>query len=189
MRLLDRALDECVQWRTRGIRATLAVNISLTLLDDVKLAERLAALVERKGLEPREIVFEVTETAAATHVGRTLENLSRLRMAGFGLAIDDFGTGYSSLEQLMRVPFTELKIDQTFVRNAHTLQRSRTVLATSIEVAHRLGMVAVAEGVETEAQLSLLKDLGCELAQGYLLGRPMAPGEFVAWISRSHTMH
>ncbi|QJR10649.1 Protein-glutamate methylesterase/protein-glutamine glutaminase [Usitatibacter rugosus] len=186
MRLLDRAADECLKWRARGMRTTFAVNISLALLNDVTLAERLAALVARKGLEPRDVVFEVTETAAATHVGRTLENLSRLRMVGFGLSIDDFGTGYSSMEQLMRVPFTELKIDQTFVRNAATLPRSRTVLATSIEVAHRLGMVAVSEGVETNAQLQVLKDLGCDFAQGYLLGRPMASGEFLAWMARAH---
>lgn len=179
--ILRKAAQACRQWRDAGIDGTVAVNVSLTSLTDLTLADRLTAITMEEGIEPRDVIVEITETAAATHLGKALENVSRLRMKGFGLAIDDYGTGYSSMQQLTHIPFTELKIDQSFVHNAPTQRSSRAVLESSLEMASKLRIHAVAEGVETKEQLALLRELGCPLAQGYLLGRPMKAADFLRW--------
>jgi EAL domain-containing protein (putative c-di-GMP-specific phosphodiesterase class I) len=129
-------------------------------------------------------VLEVTESAATTNVGRALENLSRLRMKGFGLSIDDYGTGYSSMQQLTRVPFTELKIDQSFVRNIPTVGAARVVLESSLEMARKLNLTSVAEGVETRGDWDLLRELGCDYAQGYFVAMPMDAAAFMAWAQK-----
>ena len=180
--LLAGACAACRDWRAAGFPAVVALNVSNSALADVTLADRLVNLVREGGVEPRDIMLEVTETAAASDVGRVLENLSRLRMKGFGLAIDDYGTGYASMEQLARIPFTELKIDQTFVRQAPGSSASRAMLESSLEIAAKLRIVAVAEGVETGRELDLLMELQCPAAQGYLLCRPLPAGEFLDWM-------
>ena len=179
--MMRQAATACREWRLAHIDATVSVNLSPRSLSDTSLAERLRELVSEAGLEPRDVTFEVTESAAATHVGRSLENLSRLRMLGFGLAIDDYGTGYSSMSQLTRIPFTELKIDQSFVRAAPRHVASRAVVESSLEMAAKLGIAAVAEGVETAEQVALLRSLGCSLVQGYFIAQPMPQAEFLDW--------
>lgn len=181
-RMLDGAAFNCRLWRKEGADATVAVNLSLHVLADEGLVERMLELVRSHGIVPRDVVFEVTESAAASDPGRTLENLSRLRMRGFGLSIDDYGTGYSSMQRLSRVPFTELKIDQSFVKHATTDPASRAVLESSLEMAQKLGIVAVAEGVETRAQWDLLLGLRCPVAQGFYIAKPMDGGEFLEWL-------
>jgi EAL domain-containing protein (putative c-di-GMP-specific phosphodiesterase class I) len=110
-----------------------------------------------------------------------LENLARLRIKGFGLSIDDYGTGYSSLQQLSRIPFTELKIDQSFVMHASAKEACRVILESSLDIAKKLGLQTVAEGVETRADWELLKRLGCDAAQGYFIARPMEAAKIAAW--------
>jgi EAL domain-containing protein (putative c-di-GMP-specific phosphodiesterase class I) len=175
------AVRSCLEWREAGIAADVSVNLAPTLLSNVSLAERMGALVAESGLEPKHVTFEVTESAAMREEGRALENLSRLRMKGFGLSIDDYGTGYSSMERLARIPFTELKIDQGFVRRATTEASSRAMVESSLELARKLAIVAVAEGVESLAQWSLLLGLGCELAQGHYISAPLSAAEFRRW--------
>jgi EAL domain-containing protein (putative c-di-GMP-specific phosphodiesterase class I) len=175
------AARTCRLWREAGLEVSVAVNLSLRSLQDVALADRLANLVRGEGLEPEHLVFEVTESAAAGNLGRALENLTRLRMKGFGLSIDDYGTGYSSMQRLTTIPFTELKIDQSFVKHASTRPASRAVLESSLEMAQKLGIVAVAEGVESRSEWELVCSLGCQLAQGYFLARPMDGAEFLTW--------
>jgi EAL domain-containing protein (putative c-di-GMP-specific phosphodiesterase class I)/CheY-like chemotaxis protein len=175
------AAASCRGWREAGLDVSVSANLSLTCLQDVSLADRMTALVEGHGLEPRHMIFEITESAATSDVGRALENLSRLRMKGFGLSIDDYGTGYSSLQRLARVPFTELKIDRTFVRAAPGQSANRAALESSLEMARKLRITAVAEGVESHQEWQLLRELGCPLAQGYLIARPMQAGELLAW--------
>ncbi|MEP7154254.1 MAG: EAL domain-containing response regulator [Betaproteobacteria bacterium] len=184
MVMLEMAAVCCRSWRHGGLDASVSVNLSLMSLADVKLAERVTALVTAQNLDPRHMVLEITESAAATHLGSALENLSRLRMKGFGLSIDDYGTGYSSMQQLSRIAFSELKIDQTFVRNASRQQSSRVILESSLDVARRLHIAAVAEGVETQQERDLLVQLGCQLGQGYFIAMPMDTGEFFQWIKR-----
>ena len=175
------AVRKCVEWRKAGIPAAVSVNLSVESLSDVALADRMAALVAERSLEPAHVTFEVTESAAVREEGPALENLSRLRMRGFGLSIDDYGTGYSSMERLARIPFTELKIDQGFVRKATTEASSRAIVESSLELAKKLGIVAVAEGVDSLPQWSLLLALGCELAQGHYISAPLSETEFRRW--------
>lgn len=179
--MLEMAAVSCRTWRKGGLDATVSVNLSLKSLSDVMLADRLTELVLAQDLDPHHMVLEVTESAATTQLGGALENLSRLRMKGFGLSIDDYGTGYSSMQQLSRIAFTELKIDQSFVKNASRQKASQVILESSIEMARRLNIIAVAEGVETQAEWDLLKSLGCDLCQGYLIAAPMETGAFFRW--------
>jgi EAL domain-containing protein (putative c-di-GMP-specific phosphodiesterase class I) len=180
--ILKKASAACRTWRKLACNATVSVNLSLSMLEDLTLADRLAATVTQAGIQPRDVVLEVTETAAATRLGHVLENLARTRLMGFGLAIDDYGTGYSSMQQLARIPFTELKIDQSFVRDSATNRTSRAVLESSLEISHKLGIRAVAEGVENQSEANLLRELGCAEGQGYLIGRPLPAQDFEGWV-------
>jgi EAL domain-containing protein (putative c-di-GMP-specific phosphodiesterase class I) len=148
----------------------------------VKIADRVTELVRSQNLEPRHMVLEVTESAATTDVGKALENLARLRMKGFGLSIDDYGTGYSSMQQLTRIAFTEIKIDQSFVTNAAKQESAKVILKSSLDMAKNLKITAVAEGIETQEDWNLLRQLGCDLGQGYLIARPMESVAYLDWV-------
>lgn len=169
-------------WRAAGLDGTVAVNLSVRSLLDPTTAERVTHLVRSQGLEPEAMIIEVTESAAAGESGEALENLARLRMNGFGLSIDDYGTGYSSLQQLTRIAFTELKIDQSFVREAIREKAPRAILESSIRLARELRLTSVAEGVESREECEMLRRLGCDLAQGYLFARPMHADAFADWV-------
>lgn len=180
--MLGKSVDFCCEWRAdSGLDVSMSINISAKSLADVNFADRVTELVKRRNLDCRNIILEVTESAATTDIGHLLENLSRLRMKGFGLSIDDYGTGYSSLQQLARVAFTEIKLDQSFIRSAATQQAARIILESSIDMAKKLGVVTVAEGIETEQDWDLLLELGCDLAQGYLIAKPLESREFLTW--------
>jgi EAL domain-containing protein (putative c-di-GMP-specific phosphodiesterase class I)/CheY-like chemotaxis protein len=179
--MIKLAAQNCRLWREAGLDFSVGVNLSPKSMNDVGLADRLTQIVTEQGLEPKYMTLEVTESATATDVGRALENLARLRMKGFGLAIDDYGTGYSSMQRLTRVPFTELKIDQSFVKNATTQDSSRAVVESSLEMAQKLGISAVAEGVENRRDFDLVRSLGCHHVQGYYIARPMEAGQFQVW--------
>ena len=181
--MLEKSAAACRDWRAAGLEITVSVNLSFASLTNVGLADRITALVLAQELQPRHVVLEVTETIAMTDVAHALENLARLRIKGFGLSIDDYGTGYSSQQQLSRIPFTELKIDQSFVMSAIEQESCRVILESSLDVARKLGLKAVAEGVETRADWDLLQSLGCDAAQGYLIAKPMAAGKLVEWAS------
>lgn len=112
-------------------------------------------------------------------VAPVLENLTRLRMRGFGLSIDDYGTGFSSMQQLTRIPFTELKIDQSFVTGCKINSASWAVIESSIAMAHRLGIKSIAEGVETQEEYNMLNTMGCDMAQGYLISKPLEEKYFL----------
>jgi EAL domain-containing protein (putative c-di-GMP-specific phosphodiesterase class I) len=112
----------------------------------------------------------------------TLEALVRLRMKGFGLSIDDYGTGYSSMQQLSRIPFTELKIDRSLVHGAADKPQLRTILQSSLELARSLGLTSVAEGVERQEDWNLLAELRCDVAQGYLISKPLPGDQIEPWL-------
>jgi EAL domain-containing protein (putative c-di-GMP-specific phosphodiesterase class I)/CheY-like chemotaxis protein len=164
-----------------GLDLSVSVNLSVKSLADVHLADRVTEVVRRQGLDPRHMILEVTESATTTEVGHVLENLSRLRMKGFGLSIDDYGTGYSSMQQLTRIAFTELKVDQSFVANAPRHAAARVVLESSLDMARKLNIASVAEGIESQDDWDLLRGLGCEVGQGYFIARPMEAGAFKRW--------
>lgn len=177
--MLEAAADACRTWRERGLELTVSVNLSLASLTDAMLAERITQMVRAARLDPRHMVLEITETAAMTDVAPALENLARLRMRGFGLSIDDYGTGYSSMQQLTRIPFTELKIDQGFVAGCVTNNATRAIVKSSVGMARSMGIKSVAEGVETQADWDALKAAGCDVAQGYFIAKPMDASSFL----------
>jgi EAL domain-containing protein (putative c-di-GMP-specific phosphodiesterase class I)/FixJ family two-component response regulator len=176
--MLESAVVACRRLRERGFALTVSVNLSLPSLTDTTMADRITKIVRAADVEPRHVIFEVTETAAMTQIAPALENLARLRMRGFGLAVDDFGTGFASLQQLMRVPFTELKIDQGFVTGCSVNAEARIIVESSVEMARKLGICSVAEGVESKQDLRMVKAIGCDIAQGYYIARPMDEGLF-----------
>jgi EAL domain-containing protein (putative c-di-GMP-specific phosphodiesterase class I)/FixJ family two-component response regulator len=170
----------------RGMASlTASVNLSADNLSDWAFIDRLAALVDAYGIPPNLLIWEVTETMVMQNVSESLVNLARLGLKGFGLAMDDYGIGYSSMQQFSRCPFTELKIDRAFVHDAARRPNRRAILESAIEMGHRLGVVTVGEGVEARADWDLLRALGCDLAQGFLVGRPMPIEELHQWI-KSH---
>ena len=186
--LTERMLDEGCRWLQRwcrdGMRLKLSVNVSPLALADPAAADRYQAIVESHAVSPEDVVLEITESSVMTDAARGLGVLARLRLKGFGLSIDDFGTGYSSLAQLAQVPFTELKVDKEFVCSAHSQPRKRAVVEASLDLARKLNLTTVAEGVETVEDWQLLAELGCSIAQGWLIGRPVPGSELPAAIAR-----
>jgi EAL domain-containing protein (putative c-di-GMP-specific phosphodiesterase class I)/ActR/RegA family two-component response regulator len=177
--MLEQAAHATRGLHEAGLDITLSVNLSTTSLADVTLADRVTTIVTDCGVDPKHIVLEVTETAAMTALAPALENLTRLRMNGFGLSIDDYGTGFASLAQLARVPFTELKIDQGFVTGCSDHPNAQVIIEASIGLAHGLKLKTVAEGIETQADWEALKAMSCDLAQGYFIARPMDKAAFL----------
>lgn len=179
--MLEAAVAEAVRWRQAGHRWTISVNLSLPYLERQGVADRIAGLVERHALQPGSVVLEVTESLAATQISQVLGNIARLRMKGFGIAIDDYGTGYASLQQLSRMPFTELKIDRSFVSGSPERPNLHAILRSSVELARQLNLGSVAEGIETPGEWHELDGIGCDAAQGYLVAPPMPPGSVLGW--------
>ncbi len=177
--MIAQSAKACHAWEMSGLELDVSVNLSLTSLTDTKLASQIYETVRNAGLRPERMILEVTETAAMTEMAPALENLARLRMRGFGLSIDDFGTGFASMQQLSRVAFTELKIDRSFVSLMQNKREAKAIIQTSIDIASRLGIKSVAEGVETVSEFNALKQCGCDLAQGYYIARPLESIEFV----------
>lgn len=182
--MLEKAAHACREWHAKELDLSVSVNLSLTSLADTSLADRITDCVKGAGLEPRHMVLEITETAAMTELAPALENLTRLRMHGFGLSIDDYGTGFASMQQLARVPFTELKIDQGFVTGCAANKQARVIVEACLALAHGLGLKTVAEGIETQEDWDTLKALGCDIAQGYLIARPLDKAAFLEFCQR-----
>jgi EAL domain-containing protein (putative c-di-GMP-specific phosphodiesterase class I) len=169
-------------WRKQGKNLRMSINMSQKVLDDLELPSKLAACATSLGADLSKVMIEVTETALTSNLIQYMDILARLRMKGFGLSIDDFGTGYSSLQQLIRVPFSELKIDGAFIQKMTTDKECFTITKVSIKLAHELGICVVAEGIEREEEWNILKQLGCDEGQGYWIGKPMPPEEIESWM-------
>jgi EAL domain-containing protein (putative c-di-GMP-specific phosphodiesterase class I)/CheY-like chemotaxis protein len=170
--VIKKILADKKAWGSGDARIAVSMNISALSLRDLSLPEKLLTVITDHGGLPSDFVFEITESGLIRELNTALDILARLRLKGFGLSIDDFGTGYAMMQQLQRVPAKELKLDMTFVQSMLTDQSASTIVRKTIELAHDLHMHVVAEGVETAPQLSALLDYGCDVAQGYLLGRP-----------------
>lgn len=177
--MLEKSAAACRLFHDRGDAITVSVNLSLVSLDDTELAQKITTVVKNVGLDPRHMILEITESAAMTNVAHALENLARLCMHGFSLSIDDYGTGYSTMQQLTRIPFSELKIDQSFVKNFGNNEALRIVVESSIDMAHKLNVKSVAEGVETAQDFDMLKSIGCDTVQGYFIAKPMNLASFI----------
>ena len=164
------------RWQAKGLDLKISVNVSAQNLTGPEVADRYEAVLREHGLAPDQVVLEITESSVMSDTARGLGMLARLRLKGFGLSVDDFGTGYSSLSQLSQIPFSALKIDRGFVSGAPTQPRKRAMIETSLDLARKLDLKVVAEGVETVEEWQLLAGLGCDYAQGYLIS-PAVPGE------------
>ncbi|MEN3069918.1 EAL domain-containing response regulator [Uliginosibacterium sediminicola] len=175
--ILEQSLAAADQWAQQGLSLSIAINLSPSSLGDMKLADAILARVEAAHFPHQRIVLEITESVMMQDAA-ALRDLIRLRLRGFGLSIDDYGTGFSSMQQLSRVPFSELKIDRSFVDGAHHRENLRAILESAIALGKRLGMSTVAEGVEQIEDWNLLKSLGCQSCQGYLLSPPV-PAEAI----------
>lgn len=179
------ALAQAVAWSGQGLELPLALNVSLRSLTRLNFPERLIAMTDRMGIAAERIVIEVTESWMAEDMLTAMDILSRLRLKGFALSIDDYGTGYSTMDQLRQMPFSELKLDQCFVRGAFSDPVARVIVESTVDMAHQLGLRVVAEGVETREDWDYLCSLGCDSAQGYFIAAPMdgasLPGWMAAW--------
>lgn len=178
------ALAQASAWNAGGLKLSMAVNLSARLLDAPDLVQRIAGLLGRHGVPASQLVVEITESSVVDYIGIALGALARLRLMGCGLSIDDYGTGFSSMQQLARIPFTELKIDRSFVHGAHRKRNLRVILESALDMARRLGLVSVAEGIETLEDWRLLQEFGCTTGQGYLIGRPMPAAELPGWMKK-----
>lgn len=179
--VLQQAARQTAQWAAQGLEIGMSVNVSVLNLANVDTADRYAEIVRAAGAEPRQITLEVTESRVMAEARQALNVLTRLRLKGFGLAIDDFGTGFSSMQQISNVPFTELKIDGGFVQNCDRDARRRSIVESSLDLARRLKLKTVAEGIESRSEWNVLKGSGCERAQGWFIARAMPPAEFLDW--------
>ena len=173
-------LKQWLEWREAGIDTCIAFNISalsLQHLDFPDLVERMCRALE---VPTDRLVMELTEGATQPLI-KLMDTLTRFRIKGIGLAIDDFGTGYSSLMQLRQLPFTEVKIDRAFIADAERSRDCRLIIQSIAELAHGLGLTATAEGVETLGQLRLVRELGCDVVQGFLISQPLEPDALQGW--------
>jgi EAL domain-containing protein (putative c-di-GMP-specific phosphodiesterase class I)/FixJ family two-component response regulator len=174
--ILEFSLRHCQKWHADGMPISVSINLSARSLADSKLADAIIERVAASGIAPRYIMLEITESELMTDLATTQGTLARLRLKGFGLSVDDYGTGFSCMLQLSRVPCTELKVDRAFVNGASGNVHLRILLESALDIAHRLKLKVVAEGVETHQDWVLLRELGCDEAQGYFIAKPM-PGE------------
>jgi diguanylate cyclase (GGDEF)-like protein len=182
--VLRTACGQCREWHRAGMPFTVGVNISARQFVDAGFPRLVAGILEETGLPPGQLELEITETAAMRDVELTARVLSALSEMGVRVAIDDFGTGYSSLNYLKRFAIDKLKIDQSFIRHVTADGDDAAIVQAIVELAHKLGLRVIAEGVETDAHLNLLRSYGCDEAQGYLISRPLPLPDLENFIAR-----
>jgi diguanylate cyclase (GGDEF)-like protein len=183
--VLTSAVRQCAQWRREGLRMSVSVNISARDLMNPELADRFADLLAEHGCNAAWIGLEITESAILDDPGHALRTLERLHALGCRISIDDYGTGYSSLAYLKRLPVNELKIDRSFVAGMVVDASDAVIVRSTIDLAHNMGLSVVAEGVEDEATLRRLRELGCDMVQGYHLSRPLRADDLLKWLRTS----
>lgn len=184
MAVFHKAMGHLKEWTRLGHDLKVSVNVSMDNLDRLDLPEVFADIVRQAGVETGRVILEMTESRLMSNIVTSLEIITRLRLKGFDLSIDDFGTGYSSMEKLKQLPFTELKVDRSFVCGATRDSVARAILESSVQMGHALGMSVVAEGAETQEDWDLLFAIGCDEVQGYFVARPMPAEDFIAWKTR-----
>ncbi|HEY5248631.1 MAG TPA: EAL domain-containing protein, partial [Dermatophilaceae bacterium] len=181
--VLNIALDQAVVWKVDDVQLTIAVNLSASFLVDTALPNEIAAMLAARDLSPGALQLEITEELLMADRDRARNILTRLRSHGVQISIDDYGTGYSSLSYLRDLPIDELKLDRSFIFPMADDARAAALVASTIALAHSLGLRMVAEGVENESSYTELARLGCDQAQGYFMSRPVPAGELDYWLS------
>lgn len=183
--VIETALRQRRQWKETGLPLTISVNISARDLMNSDLPKLFAGLMGKYGASPHWLCLEITESAIMGDPKRALGILEDLHNIGFSLSVDDFGTGYSSLAYLKKLPVSELKIDQSFVFHMADDQDDATIVRSTIDLGHNMGLVVVAEGIENKATWDMLQAMGCDLAQGYYISKPMAADALLKWIAQA----
>lgn len=190
--MTDMVIKNCIEqagkWRQQGEDLTLSMNVTASTLLDLDLPDKIAALCKQHDVPPHQLILEVTETEAMRDVTRTMDVLLRMRLRNIGVSIDDFGTGHSSLRELQRMPFSELKIDKSFVLDMATNNDYAVIVQSILDLAHNLGLKVIAEGVEDARLWRILHDKGCDYAQGYFMGKAMSAPDFNLWLKNWRSM-
>jgi EAL domain-containing protein (putative c-di-GMP-specific phosphodiesterase class I) len=179
--VLEESLRQYRAWLSAGLEIGIAVNLSAMDLMDADLADFIYERLAHHRVPPSQLILEVTESALMGDVNYSIRMLLRLRAGGVRIAIDDFGTGYSSLAQLKRMPVDELKIDKSFVMQMTEGSDDAVIVRSTIELGHNMGLMVIAEGVENEQSLSLLRKYGCDMAQGYFYSAPIDAAALFDW--------
>jgi len=178
--VLDEACRQIADWQVAGLRVPrVSINLSARQFGDGRLGQRIAAILQARGIEPSCLELELTESILMRDISEAMDMLESLKRLGLSIAIDDFGTGYSSLNYLKQLPIDVLKIDRTFVDGLPQSEQDGQITRAIIAMSHSLNLSVIAEGVETQAQLDFLRKHGCDEVQGFFLGRPM-PAEQLA---------
>jgi EAL domain-containing protein (putative c-di-GMP-specific phosphodiesterase class I) len=180
--VLATAIRTARRWFEAGYDLGVAVNLSAHDLLDERLPQRIGQLLEQYGMPADRLTLEITESALLSDTPRTTRTIDRLEKLGVRLSLDDFGTGYSSLGYLRRVPVAELKVDQSFVKDLLLDDQDETIVRSTIDLGHSLGLQVVAEGIENLQVLQRLQDLSCDIGQGYAISRPLSPDRFATWL-------
>lgn len=184
--VLETAIRQIAEWQKAGVALDVAVNLSAGDIVDAGLGDAILRLLARHRVAPTSLVLEITESAMMRDPGTAARNMELLRIAGVRFAIDDFGTGYSSLSQLRKLPVDELKIDRSFVSRAHVDADDASIVSSTIDLGHNLGLKVVAEGVEESDTLLMLRGLGCDFAQGYLISRPLSADAVAGYVREAN---
>jgi diguanylate cyclase (GGDEF)-like protein len=180
--VLERAIAQCAAWHAEGHDLTVAVNLSVTNLADPDLPTEVATLLRQCGLEPQHLELEITEDIVIAEAIGPIGVLHELKELGVRLALDDFGTGYSSLAYLKHLAVDTVKIDRSFVRDVAESREDAAIIRSIVALAHALNLSVVAEGVASQASWHAVRAAGCDVAQGFWLGRPMAAEGFAVWL-------
>jgi len=175
------AVEQSKQWQSAGFDIAISINVSADNITSLRLPEQLIELTSKHAISPDKFTLEVTESAVMGELTSSLDVLNRLRMKGFSLSIDDFGVGYSSLTQLYQAPFTEIKIDQHFVMRMLEDNEAMVIVSICIMLGHMLGMKVVAERVASQEIWNKLHELGCDVAQGNYIAKPMQAADLQNW--------
>jgi EAL domain-containing protein (putative c-di-GMP-specific phosphodiesterase class I) len=186
--VLGAAIRQMEAWRRDGLDIDVAVNLSASDILDTQLGDEVLRTLNAHGVPPSALLLEITESAAMRDPLLAARNMQVLQVSGVRFAIDDFGTGYSSLSHLSRLPFDELKIDRSLIAHAHERKDDATIVASTIELAHSMDLRVVAEGVETGETWNLLRKLGCDLAQGYIVSPPIPADHIPGFVRKANQL-
>lgn len=185
--LLEQAFKHKRDWQNYGLRFNLAFNLSPLSLADIDIVDWLCAMAEKYDVPYNEITFEITENALLGELASAIRTLARLRLKGFHIAIDDYGTGFANAQQLSRVPATELKVDRSLVHRAAARPQQKTIFSSTVDLAKKLNLITVAEGVETEEDFLIIAELGVDLVQGFYFSKPLYADDLLSWIKTGLT--
>lgn len=180
--VLDKALESCASWQSEGVASGVSVNLSTLDLHDQDIMDSISQKLSKWEVPPESLILEITESAIMSNPVQVVANLSALDKMGITLSIDDFGTGYSSFSYIKNLPVDEIKVDKSFIKELCRNEKDEAIVRSILVLAHNMKMTMVAEGVEDEQTLGYLAELGCDIAQGYFIAKPMPFADYLTWM-------